>query len=100
MKKINNEFEQLDKILAEYQPEELPPQLAAAALERAISSTAATTIVTIKPAWKRLSLAASVAAFALGLVMSNPVFASDKDSDYESWNFGDMGLYSFVLEGE
>jgi len=51
------------------------------------------------PLWKRLSLAASIIAFALGIILSNQVFASDIN-DYADWGLGDAGLYSYLVEGE
>lgn len=93
------EFNQIDNFLAGYNEENLDPSLAQKVIAQAVSPKQSTRIITIKPAWKRLSLAASIAAFALGLVMSNLAFET-QISDNSDWNFGEQGLYSYLLEGE
>jgi molybdopterin-guanine dinucleotide biosynthesis protein len=90
----------IEKFLASYQEEVLTKELQVKALKAALNSGKTTLIRTITPAWKRLSLAASIAAFAIGIIMSNQVFTDSQTSDSDYWNFGETGLYSYVIAGE
>ncbi len=90
----------ITEFLSEYQDEELPAELRVRVLKNLVQSSDKTVIKIITPMWKRLSLAASIIAFALGIIMSNQVFSSDNTSEYANWNFGEAGLYSYLVEGE
>ena len=90
----------IEKFLASYQDETLTKGLQVKALKAALNSGKTTLTRTITPAWKRLSLAASIAAFAIGIIMSNQVFTDSQASDSDYWNFGETGLYSYVIAGE
>jgi hypothetical protein len=98
MKRKEEKLSKVDAFLAGYEEEALPAGFAEKVAQQAIRSAESSKIITIKPAWKRLSLAASVAAFAVGLLMSNPLFSTQKDNEYEEWNFGEQGLYSYLME--
>ncbi|MCF7918321.1 MAG: hypothetical protein K9N06_00225 [Candidatus Cloacimonetes bacterium] len=99
-KKDLREDELINEILSSYQDEELPGYLREHTIRRALNSGHSAIIRTITPAWKRLSLAASIAAFAIGIMMSNQLFASNQSSESNYWTFGETGLYSYVVEGE
>ena len=90
----------IEKFLAGYQEEELAKELQEKALKAALNSGNTTLTRTITPAWKRLSLAASIVAFAIGIIMSNQVFTDSQTSESDYWNFGETGLYSYVVAGE
>ena len=100
----NNEKESMtdNKIrdfLSAYQDEEVSVELRERVLDAVRNSSLSPIIIKLEPMWKRLSLAASIAAFALGVVMSNQVFASTSTSSSDL-SYGETGLYSYVMEGE
>ncbi|MCF7911142.1 MAG: hypothetical protein K9M99_01335 [Candidatus Cloacimonetes bacterium] len=97
-KVISQTDQRLSDFLSTYQEEELTAEFQSRVFNNAINSSQSPGILRIAPMWKRLSLAASVAAFALGVIMSNQVFSSSTESS--SWSFGDTGLYSYLVEGE
>lgn len=97
--KERNENKILETYLAGYEDEKLSQAFQDKIIRNAIASANGPKIVTITPAWKRLSLAASVAAFAIGIIMSNQVF-TNSNSTYDSLSFESQGLYSYLVEGE
>ena len=90
----------LEAFLAGYKEESISETFKQKIIKEAIRETSSYMILSIKPAWKRLSLVASVAAFALGIVLSNQVFSNEQISNGSDWNFGDQGLYSYLMEDE
>jgi hypothetical protein len=94
----NQADKQLDGFLSAYQDEELSAELQIRVLHNAMNSVPAPEMLKIAPLWKSLSLAASIAVFALGVIMSNQVFSSS--TEYSDWSFGETGLYSYLVEGE
>lgn len=100
MEKMKREESKIvDAYLSGYKDEVLPESLQDRVIKQAIASSIRPKIINITPAWKRLSLAASVAAFAIGIIMSNQVFANNQNS-YESYSFENQGLYSYFVEAE
>jgi len=98
IKKKNQADKQLNEFLSAYQDEELSAELQIRVLHNAMNSVPAAKILKIAPVWKSLSLAASIAAFAMGMIMSNQVFSNS--TEYSDWSFGETGLYSYLVEGE
>lgn len=100
----NNERESMrdNKIrdfLSAYQEEDVPVELKERVLNAVRNPSLSPVIIKLEPMWKRLSLAASIAAFALGVIMSNQVFSSTSTSSTDL-SYGETGLYSYVMEGE
>jgi hypothetical protein len=89
----------VEDFLGGYCDEELSLQFAEKVMHNALLQSEPVNIALAAPLWKRLSLAASIIAFALGIILSNQVFASDIN-DYADWGLGDAGLYSYLVEGE
>ncbi len=103
MKKTEKELREeklITDFLSEYQDEEVPAELRLKTLRNSVKFSDITVVKMITPMWKRLSLAASIIAFALGVIMSNQIFSSENNSEYANWNFGETGLYSYLMEGE
>lgn len=100
MEKMKKEESKIvDAYLSGYKEEVLPQSFQERVVKQAMASSKEPRIINITPAWKRLSLAASVAAFAIGIIMSNQVFTTNQSS-YDSYSFENQGLYSYFVEAE
>lgn len=97
--KYEEKFRDVDDFLSGYQEEEVPENLQRQILMQARLSKNVSLVSKIEAKWKRLSLVASVAAFLVGIAMSNPVFADSSSTETASLNFGESSLYSYVMEG-
>lgn len=90
----------VERFLQSYRDETLEIEFSEGVMKTAMKGKPKVMIRKLTSGWKRLSVAASIVAFTIGIILSNQTFGSNMDSSSESYAFADQGLYSYILEVE